>query len=63
MTHMHPYDVAVSPRPPKKNRVIRVDDATWEAAMARAEAEGLLVSEEVRKFLERFGKGYRKGSR
>ncbi len=63
MTHMQTYDEAVSPRPPMKNRIIRVDDATWDAAKARAEAEDLVLAEEVRKFLERFGKAYRKDRR
>ena len=59
MTHMRTYDVAVSPRPPMKNRMIRCDDATWDAAKARAEADDLVLSEEIRKFLERFGRNYR----
>ena len=63
MTHMRTYDVTVSPRPPMKNRMIRCDDATWDAAKARAEADDLVLSEEIRKFLERFGKDYRKGGK
>ncbi len=38
------------------HRTIRVDAPTWDAAMARAEARGTSLSEEIRKFLIRYGK-------
>lgn len=42
-----------------KNRVIRVDDETWEAAKRRAEAEDKRFSAEIRRLIERYGKDYR----
>ena len=39
---------------PMKNRVVRVPDKLWAAAMARADEKGETVSEAVRKFLERY---------
>ena len=53
-----PYDELVPPKP-MKNRVIRVDDATWLAAMRAAEAKDKRLSAEIRKWLERYGKDYR----
>ena len=44
---------------PMPNRVIRVDDETWDAAMAAAEARGEYLSEGLRRMLERYGKDYR----
>jgi len=41
-------------REPKRNRVIRVPDSLWAAAMKRADEKGETVSEAVRKFLERY---------
>jgi hypothetical protein len=55
-----PYDEPVPPKP-MKNRVIRVDDETWEAAKRRAESEDKRFSAEIRKLLERYGKNYREG--
>ena len=52
------YDDPV-PRKPMKNRVIRVDDPTWLAAMKAAEAKDERLSAEIRKWLERYGKDYR----
>jgi antitoxin component of RelBE/YafQ-DinJ toxin-antitoxin module len=43
-------------REPMKNRVIRVSDAVWEAALRKADEKGETVSEAVRKFLERYGR-------
>ena len=39
---------------PMKSRVIRIPDALWEKARARADEKGETVSEAVRKFLERY---------
>jgi antitoxin component of RelBE/YafQ-DinJ toxin-antitoxin module len=39
-----------------KNRVIRVSDRVWAAAMQKADEKGETVSEAVRKFLERYGR-------
>ena len=44
---------------PMKNRMIRVDDETWEAAKRRAEAENKRFSAEMRKLIENYGKNYR----
>ena len=44
----------------KSTGLVRVDGPTWDAAKARAEAEDLVLSEEIRRFLERWGKAYRK---
>lgn len=41
---------------PMKNRVIRVSDAVWEAALRKADEKGDTVSEAVRKFLERYSR-------
>lgn len=41
---------------PMKNRVVRVSDRVWEAAMKRADEKGETVSEAVRKFLERYAR-------
>jgi antitoxin component of RelBE/YafQ-DinJ toxin-antitoxin module len=41
---------------PMKNRVIRVGDAVWEAALRKADEKGETVSEAVRRFLERYGR-------
>ena len=53
-----PYDDPVPPKP-MKNRVIRVDDETWEAAKLRAASEDKRFSAEIRKLIERYGKDYR----
>ena len=53
-----PYDDPVPPKP-MKNRVLRVDDETWEAAKRRAEAENKRFSAEIRKLIEAYGKNYR----
>jgi len=39
-----------------KARALRVPDALWEAAQAAADARGEILSEEIRKFLERYAK-------
>lgn len=39
-----------------RNRVVRVPDALWEAAQATADERGDNLSEEIRKFLERYAK-------
>jgi hypothetical protein len=56
------YDEPV-PRKPMKNRVIRVDDPTWDAAMRAAEAKDERLSAEIRRWLERYGKDYREEKR
>jgi len=43
-------------RPPMVPRTIRTSDALWAAAQAVADARGEFVSEEIRKFLERYVK-------
>ena len=37
-------------------RAIRVSDQTWDAALEAAEVRGEVLSEEIRKFLERYAK-------
>jgi hypothetical protein len=39
-----------------KNRVVRVSDAVWGAALRKADEKGETVSEAVRKFLERYSR-------
>lgn len=39
-----------------KNRVVRVGDAVWDAALLKADEKGETVSEAVRKFLERYSR-------
>lgn len=46
----------MNPRPPMRARAIRVPDATWDAALETAELRGEILSEEIRKFLERYAK-------
>ena len=43
-------------RPPMKARALRVPDALWESAQAAADERGEILSEEIRKFLERYAK-------
>ena len=50
----------MSPRIPMKIRNIRVPDKVWDDAQAAAEERGENLSEEVRKFLERYAKGRKK---
>lgn len=40
------------------NRVIRVSDEVWQAAQRAAADKGETLSEAVRKFLVRYGKGH-----
>lgn len=40
-----------------KNRVVRVDDDTWDAAVARAKREGLPIADVVRHYLREYGQG------
>jgi len=44
----------MTPRPPRKARAVRVEDELWEAAQAAAERRGEVLSEEIRKFLQRY---------
>ena len=46
----------MSPRLPMKNRVIRVPDALWDAAVAEADANDETVSEVIRRALEGYVK-------
>ena len=41
---------------PMKNRVVRVDDATWEAAIRKADARGENVSDVIREALRRYAR-------
>lgn len=43
-------------RQAKRSRTIKVDDATWIAALDAAERRGEVLAEQVRRFLERYGK-------
>lgn len=51
----------MTPGPARKGntppRSIRVPDDVWQAAKARAEAEGTTTSEAVVRYLRRWGKG------
>jgi hypothetical protein len=44
----------MTPRPPRKARAVRVEDDLWAAAQRRAEERGDVLSEEIRKFLQRY---------
>jgi hypothetical protein len=44
----------MTPRPPRSNRTIKVEDELWAAAMRKAEERGDVLSEEIRKFLHRY---------
>lgn len=44
----------MSPRKPMKVRGIRIPEATWQAAMRASEERGENLSEQIRKFLERY---------
>jgi antitoxin component of RelBE/YafQ-DinJ toxin-antitoxin module len=39
---------------PMKMRNLRVDDATWDAASARAKADGIALSEVIRHYLREY---------
>jgi predicted HicB family RNase H-like nuclease len=41
-------------RPGKPARAVRVEDELWEAALAKAVAEGTTVSDVIRKALKRY---------
>ena len=41
-------------RPSRKTRTIRVEDDLWDAAKRKAEERGDVLSEEIRKFLQRY---------
>jgi hypothetical protein len=41
-------------QPKTPNRVVRVPDQLWHAAQAKAADRGEVLSEEIRKFLERY---------
>ena len=40
-----------------RSRVIRVDDPTWDAAVARAAADGISLAAVVRHYLREYGAG------
>jgi hypothetical protein len=44
------------PDDPMKNRVIRVDDTTWEAAQAAAKLKDEPLSAAIRRFLKGYAK-------
>ena len=44
----------MTPRPPRRPRSVKVEDDLWEAAKAKAEERGDVLSEEIRKFLQRY---------
>ena len=44
----------MTPRPPRRARSVKVEDELWEAAKAKAEERGDVLSEEIRKFLQRY---------
>jgi len=43
-------------RRPMRPRAVKVSDETWSAAMRKADERGEVLSEEIRKFLERYAK-------
>jgi len=43
-------------RAPRKARAVRVEDDLWERAQAKADERGEVLSEEIRRFLERYVK-------
>lgn len=51
-----PLGAAMTRRPPMTPRTIRTSDALWAAAQKVADERGENVSEEIRKFLERYAK-------
>lgn len=42
------------PVTPKKNRVVKIDDETWDAAMAKAQADGIPLSVVVRHYMRSY---------
>jgi hypothetical protein len=46
-------------RAPIKAKSVRVSDELWRAAQAKADQRGEVLSEEIRKFLERYVKAKR----
>lgn len=44
----------MTPRPPRRPRSVKVEDDLWEAAMRKSEERGDVLSEEIRKFLQRY---------
>ena len=46
----------MTPRAVRPRRSIRVEDDLWDAAMRKADERGDVLSEEIRKFLERYSK-------
>lgn len=43
-------------RPPRKPRAVRVEDPLWDAALEKAAERGEVLSEEIRRFLQRYVK-------
>jgi hypothetical protein len=41
-------------RPPRKPRSVKVEDDLWTAALAKADERGEVLSEEIRRFLQRY---------
>ena len=48
-------------RKPMKPRQVRVRDDVWDEAMATADARDEVLSEEIRKFLERYIRDHKRG--
>lgn len=46
-------------RPAMKTRGVKVSDDVWNAALTAADERQEVLSEEIRKFLERYAKGKR----
>ena len=44
----------MTPRPPRRPRSVKVEDELWEAAKAKADERGEVLSEEIRAFLKRY---------
>lgn len=44
---------------PMRNRVIRVPDHVWDAAKRAADDRDETVSDAIRRFLSRYGRGHR----
>jgi len=44
----------VTPRPPRRPRSVKVEDELWDAAKAKAEERGDVLSEVIREALKRY---------
>lgn len=57
-----PYDEAVA-RKPMRNRVVREEDAYWLAAQMEAAVSGVDLSDVLRPFIRKYGKGHHAAAR